>query len=323
MVIDLADTRGVKYMGSDKTNVLKSRGPELPVDNQDATAPKAWSERLSDKDFNRLGVFITEHLGIKMPPVKKVLVESRLRRRLRILNLHSYTQYCDYLFSKEGLEKEVIHFINEITTNKTEFFREETHFHYLVEKALPELLRHQTPVGKPNILVWSAGCSTGEEPYTLSIVLSEYIRQHPGTRMDYRILATDVSARVLEEARKAIYTQERIDFIPMELRTRYFLRSKDRARKLVRVSPQLRHKVVFKRLNLMDEDFGLENYLDIIFCRNVIIYFDKETQAELLSRLANCLRTGGYLFMGHSEILDCSQLPLAPVFPTVYRKVKN
>jgi len=276
---------------------------------------------LSTRDFKKLAGFIHARLGIKMPMAKQGMVESRLRKRLNQLNLRNYSHYCDYLFSQEGGETELLYFIDEVTTNKTDFFREPNHFTCLVDQAVPELIATRGAGASKKLRVWSCACSQGDEPYTLAMVLSEYSRVSPG--VDYSILATDISTRVLETARTGIYEAAEIEPVPMALRKKYLLKSRDRTRDLVRIVPELRKKVCFRRLNLMDSEFGIGQQMDIIFCRNVTIYFDKETTEQLLLKLCRRLAPGGHLFMGHSEFLDCKVLPLVPVAPTVYKKVRE
>lgn len=257
-----------------------------------------------------------------MPESKISMVESRLRKRLRILKIRNFSDYCEFLFSEQGMEEELKFFIDVITTHKTDFFRESDHFEYLVQRAVPELIAHKGSGLFKKLNLWSAASSRGNEAYTIAIVLDEFRHMYPGLNLDYFILGTDISADVIEEAQKGIYEHEEIEPVPMNLRRKYFLRSKDHKKDLVRVIPELRNKVKFRQLNLMDNDFKLREAMDIIFCRNVIIYFDKRTQDELISRLCNHLRTGGYLFMGHSEVLHCTDsLPLVSTAPSVYRKV--
>ena len=274
---------------------------------------------INDRDFSRLSSFIHSGYGIKMPEGKRVLLEARLRKRLRVLGMHSYTEYCDYLFSPEGAQNELIHMIDVVTTNKTDFFREPKHFDYLVQTALPELdqdFTEQTSGGKYTI--WSAGCSTGEEPHTLAMVLSEFAEKNQG--FYFSILATDISTRVLEHARRGIYKEEVIQPVPMAMKMKYLLKGKDKNRGLLRVVPQLRSLIDFRRLNFMDSDFGIKEPVDIIFCRNVIIYFDRPTQEKLLNRFCHHLIPGGYLFMGHSETLNGWVCRWSPAGPMVYRK---
>ena len=203
--------------------------------------------------------------------------------------------------------------IDLITTNKTDFFREPGHFEFLTRVALPSI----ATAGR-TVRVWSAGCSTGEEPYTLAMVLSEYAEQHPAWQ--FSILATDISTRVLEKARLGIYEATDIAPIPSEIRRKHLLRSRDRDNPRSRIAPATRSLVEFQRLNLMDSDFGLAHPMDIIFCRNVVIYFDKQTQEQLVRRFTRNLRPHGYLFMGHSETLHGFDVPLVQVAPTVYRR---
>lgn len=274
---------------------------------------------MSAKDFDRLSQFIHSECGIKMPSSKKTMLEARLQKRLRNLQMRSFTDYCNYLFSKEGIENELVRMIDLVTTNKTDFFREPAHYDFLVNKILPELIRTSGAGVSKRLSLWSAGCSTGEEPYTLSMVLNEYASQCDG--FQFNILATDISTRVLEKARMGIYEDDRIDPIPDALRRRYLLRSKDRSKGLVRIVPELRSRVAFRRLNFMEEDFGMREQFDIIFCRNVIIYFDRPTQEKLLNRFYRYLVPGGFVFMGHSETLNGLDVPLTMVYPTIYRKL--
>ena len=285
------------------------------------TFHESYSQSLSKNDFIRLSDFIQSRIGIKMPLSKINMVEARLRKRLKELKLTSYTSYCDYLFTKEGIDKELEKFINVITTNKTDFFREPDHFEFLIRKTVPDLITANGSGVKRSLTLWSAACSRGNEAYTLAIVLSEFARQYPGLTFDFLILATDISTHVLEKAQRAVYSHDEIGPVSQELRKRYFLRSKDKNSNLVRVVPAIRDKVKFRRLNLMDNDFKMREPMDIIFCRNVIIYFDKETQNNLIAKLSRYLKEGGYLFMGHSEVLDCHSLPLVSVAPAVYKKI--
>lgn len=299
---------------------------------------------MSDRDFSRLSEFIEAKCGIKMPASKKTMLEARLQRRLCNLGLNSFSRYCDYLFSSQGMESEQGYMIDAVTTNQTGFFREPRHFDYLGQIALPGLIRAQGPATGKRLMVWSAGCSTGEEPYTLAMVLSEFYREHArvsgepipmrgrgqlplarsvsekNLRSSYSILATDISNGALEKARLGIYSQSQVEPVPMPLRKKYLLRSKDAAKGFVRIVPELRAVVQFRRLNFMDDEFGIREPVDIIFCRNVMIYLDRPAQAKLLNKLCRHLNTGGYLFLGHSETMSGLGAPLLPESPTIYRK---
>lgn len=274
---------------------------------------------LTDKDFQKLSEFIYEQCGIKMPPSKKTMLEARMQKRLRVLGMRSFRDYCNWVLDPVASENELVNFIDIVTTNKTDFFREPSHFEYLVNTAVPELVRCEGAGVRRRLVVWSAGCSTGEEPYTLCMVLSEFANRYPGINFDYSILATDISTRVLEKAASAIYEMEKIEPIPMNLKKKYLLRSRDRTQNLARIIPELRAKVRFRRINFMDGEFGLREKMDIIFCRNVIIYFDRPTQERLINKFCRNLIPGGFLMVGHSETLNNLNVPVVQVAPTIYR----
>lgn len=285
----------------------------------DGESWREFADGISEQNFARLSRLINERCGIKMPPHKKNMLEARLRKRLRSLGLGSYGQYCDYLFGPGGEELELVNLIDAVATNKTDFFREPKHFDFLTEVALPRL---QTTCGVGQLRplrVWSAGCSTGEEPYTLAMVLSEFALENPG--FDFSILATDISTRVLDKAQLAVYHEEKVEPVPDALKRKYLLRSRDPAKSQVRVVPELRAKVQFRRLNFMEDTFGLRETIDIIFFRNVMIYFERQQQIALLQRFCDCLPSGRYLFTGHSESLHGMGLPVVQVAPAAYRKL--
>lgn len=273
-------------------------------------------ENLSGKHFEKLRSLIYAESGIALTAEKKTMLEVRLKRRLRGLSLSSIAEYCDYLFAPGNQTKELVHLIDAVTTNKTDFFREPEHFEFLVAKALPDLEARNGADRKS--LIWSAGCSTGEEPYTLAMVLSEYAQAHSGFR--FNILATDISTAVLEKAKMGVFKSEVVRPVPQNLRKKYLMRSRDPGSDLVRAVPELRAKIEFRRLNFMDADHGLPERPEIIFCRNVIIYFDRPTQIRVLTKLAGQLTPGGYFFSGHSESLQNMGLPLVSAGPAIYRK---
>jgi len=273
-------------------------------------------ETISNADFGRLRRLIYEKSGINLNFDKKTMLELRIKRRMRSLNLSSYAEYCEYLFGNRGQREEVVHLIDVVTTNKTDFFREAAHFELLVHRVIPEIWPGRENGGQ--LLIWSAACSTGEEPYTLAMVLSDYAAAHSGFR--FRILATDVSTTVLAKAKLGIYSLEAVRPVPRSLQHKYFMRSRDPESELVRVVPELRQRVEFRRLNFMEEDFCLAEKADVIFCRNVLIYFDRPTQEKILQKLTRYLLPAGYVFVGHAETLHEMNIPLVPVAPTLYRK---
>ena len=271
---------------------------------------------ISNSDYARLRRLIYDQSGIVLHQEKKTMLELRIKRRLRSLSIDSFGDYCDYLFARNTQQEEIVHLLDVVTTNKTDFFREPDHFEYLTQKALPDLVaREQVDQG---LVAWSAGCSTGEEPYTLAMMLAEYGLSLPGFR--FKVLATDLSTTVLSKARLGIFASEAVEPVPPVLRRKYFMRSLDAESNTVRVVPELRQMVEFRRLNFMDADFGMTEKVHILFCRNVIIYFDRQTQEAILRKLAGNIVPGGYAFLGHSETLHGMDLPLSPVAPALYRR---
>ena len=273
-------------------------------------------DSLSSRDLNRLCRLIYEQSGITLSAEKKIMLEGRLKRRLNSLQLPSYRDYCDYLFDGKGHdEEEMVHLIDAVTTNKTDFFREKSHFEYLASKMLPEITAQDG--SSREVFIWSAGCSTGEEPYTLAMVLNEYRESHPGFR--FRLLATDISTAVLAKAEMGVFPADVVGPVPSDLRRKYFMRSRNSESSLMRIVPELRQAIEFRRLNLMEE-FGMTELADAIFCRNVIIYFDRPTQERLFQKFIRQLVDGGHIFVGHSESLHHMELPLVPIAPALYRK---
>jgi len=274
------------------------------------------AESISNADFGRLRSLIYAQSGINLNVDKKTMLELRIRQRLRSLSLDSYSEYCKYLFGGHGQKEEIVHLIDAVATNKTDFFREPDHFDYLSEKALPDLVARNES-GRP-LLIWSAGCSTGEEPYTLAMVLDDFGQTHPGFR--FQVLATDISTKVLAKAALGVFSSEVVQPVPAGMRRKYFMRSRKPNSNIVRVVPELRRMVEFRRLNFMDAEFGLPQKVDVFFCRNVIIYFDRPTQQKILQKLTAQLVPGGYAFVGHSESLHDMGLPLTPIGPALYRR---
>jgi chemotaxis protein methyltransferase CheR len=302
------------------TRVGISQGSQAKLRNAAEADPVVFEAVLSGRDFSKLSSFILDQCGIRLPLSKKQMLEGRLRRRLRTLGFNSFDRYMEYLLGPEGEKNaEFIHLIDEVTTNKTDFFRESKHFELLTKSVLPELIDTHGLGVRTKLNVWSAGCSTGEEPYTIAMVLSEFAETVPAYH--FSVLATDISTKVLEKAAKAIYESAQVEVIPMQLKKKYLLKSKERNRNLVRVTPALRALVRFQRLNLLERAFAIGQPMGVVFCRNVLIYFDRATQEAVLKNICRYMTTGGYLFTGHSETLHNMDLPLEQCDSTVYRRL--
>ncbi|WP_028967093.1 CheR family methyltransferase [Sphingomonas phyllosphaerae] len=272
-------------------------------------------DALSKRDFDQIARYIYAQAGIRLPPAKLTMIEGRLRRRVRATGRETLGDYCAWVFQDDNLAEERQHLLNAVTTNKTDFFREPKHFDYLQGVVLPQMLAE----GRRRLRVWSAACSTGAEPYTIAMVLDAFARDRRGP--DFGILATDLDTEVLAAARRGIYAGAMVDPVPAALRQRYVLRPRERDRDDVRIVPELRSAIGFAQLNLMDASYPVGEPMDIIFCRNVLIYFDKATQEQVVRRLAACLRPDGLLFLGHSESIAGFSLPLTPVANTVFKKI--
>jgi len=279
-----------------------------------SAAQAAGTDQMSRRNFARLAAYIYDYSGIKMPESKKTMLEGRLRRRLRATGVSTLDAYCDHIFSGDNLAQEALQLINAVTTNKTDFFREPNHFDYLQRVILPELEAR----GVRTIRTWSAACSTGPEPYTIAMVLDDYAETNGGPA--YGILATDLDTDVLATARAGIYPAELVEPVPAPLLRKYVMVPRDPARRDIRMVPALRSAIGFARLNLMDDHYPVGEAMHLIFCRNVLIYFDKPTQRKVVSQLVDCLKPGGYLFLGHSESITGHDLPLTQVANTVFRR---
>ena len=275
---------------------------------------------ISDKLFLQLGKMITERYGIKMPPEKKIMFQSRLQRRLRELDIHSFDEYASKLLNDQTGSSEFSLLADYISTNKTEFFRERDHFEFITNQILPDLLDKSQHLSHLNI--WSAGCSSGQEAYSIGITLEEFMRLN-GVCFNYSIVATDISVRMLKSAKEAIYPMAQVDHLSLELKKRYFLKSKIIKELKVRVIKDIREKVNVAYLNFMDVSYPLNMLFDVIFLRNTLIYFSHEVQLKVLTKVIKSLNTGGYLFIGHSESLINMHLPLKSIAPSVYIKTNT
>jgi len=278
---------------------------------------EARSGKLSMDDFIQVSAFIEEHYGIQLPTTKLKMVEARLQKRLKTLQINSFTAYFDHVFSENGYA-EYKQMIDLITTNKTDFFREPAHFDFLTQEILPELLKQKN--SDDPIRIWSSASSSGEEVYSTLITLEEYFlkifKKHP-----YKILGTDLSEQVLKKAVTAVYDEDRIETLPLYLKKRYFQKNKNKDNALARIKPEFLKHVEFRRLNLLKAFVGVEQNYDIIFCRNVLIYFNRAVQETVITKLVAHLRPGGYLLIGHAESITNMKLPIVQVKPTMYKKI--
>lgn len=265
----------------------------------------------TEKDFARIKKLVYDFAGIDLNESKKNLVYNRLSKRIRFLGLQSFKRYLDYV--EEQGETEFVNLINSITTNLTFFFRENHHFEYLANSVIPMLLQENQTSRK--IRIWSAGCSTGEEPYSLAITLKETVP----AGWDAKVIATDLDTTVVETALKGVYPLERLKGVSEARKKRWFLKGKGAQDGLVKVKGELRDIIDFGQINLMNE-WPLKDKVDVIFCRNVVIYFDKPTQSKLFGRYADLLPEHGHLFIGHSESLYkvCDRFSL--IGQTIYKK---
>jgi chemotaxis protein methyltransferase CheR len=277
---------------------------------------------LAEKDRVELSDFIEKNYGIQMPPSKKILLQSRLQKRALQLKFSSIRKYMDFLFSPDGRKIEQDQFATIVSTHKTEFFREIDHFAALRSQVLPELLRNGI-IGKNEPLVaWSSASSTGEEVYSIAITIYDFLKIHGSSQPKLKVIGTDISDNIVEFARKGIYTDQALSSIPQEYR-HYLMRSKDPKRHAIRVVPELRIITDFRQQNLMDSQYRVKQGIHIVFCRNVLIYFDRPTQEMILRKLVRLLAPEGFLLIGHSESISGMDLPVEPVLLTIFRKVKE
>ncbi|MBW1856828.1 MAG: protein-glutamate O-methyltransferase [Deltaproteobacteria bacterium] len=272
---------------------------------------------LKDSEFEKFSRYVYNKCGINLHDGKKELVKARLGKILRQRDFRSFSQYYDYVLNdKSG--HELILLLDSISTNLTYFFRESQHFDFLRTKALPEIMNSKASLEDNNLRVWSAGCSSGEEAYSIAIAISEIL--HNREKWQIKILATDLSTKVLATANTGIYEKKKIDSVPHELRRRYFQKGDNRWKGYFRVKQEVRKKISFERLNFMEE-FYFNVPFDVIFCRNVMIYFDNPTKEALIGKFFQNLSNGGYLFAGHAESLTGLKHPFKYIQPSVYQKV--
>jgi chemotaxis protein methyltransferase CheR len=270
---------------------------------------------LSKSDFSFICQYVYDIAGIVLNASKKEMVYRRITRIIRERKIASFTEYCDLL--KADPEKEKDYFINAITTNLTSFFREQHHFDYMTQHELPKLIKNSLTNHK-RLRIWSSASSTGEEPYSIAMTLLETMKGDLG-QWDAKILATDIDSNVLASGKSGIYDDRRIEDIPKKFKEKYFHRGVGNNKNKVKVDKELRKLITFKQLNLLN-DWPMKGPFDIIFCRNVIIYFDKGTQQDLFARYYEMLAPGGLLILGHSENLGKYQEHFDNVGRTIFRK---
>ncbi len=275
-------------------------------------ANEVLTSKLTVPQFKKLGQFIHSNYGIQMPDSKKVLLEGRLQKRIRINKLTNFAEYIEFLFSNAGQANELSCFIDAVSTNKTDFYREPHHFDFLRRELLPSFIQQ-----KKHIKIWSAAASSGEEPYTIAIELNEFIEKNSG--FSYEMLGTDISTEILQKASKGIYDEKRVEVIPLHIKQKYFLKSKNKANKTVKVAPILQKNLRYRTINLTVPLVGIPNNFDLIFCRNVLIYFNRAVQEKVINALCAKLTPGGYLFLGHSESTTGIKAPVTQIAPTIYK----
>ena len=281
--------------------------PIMSISNTQLTVP----------EFQKFRDLIYEQVGIHLKPEKRELLNARLGKRLRACRMGSFEEYYKFITSEGEREGEFVLFLDAVSTNFTSFFRESSHFDYLVATVLPAYLAEYGGKSR-ELMVWSAASSSGEEPYTLAMVLDNYRRRHPGLR--FKIMATDISTRVLLQAKRGVYASEQVKKVPPEFLKSYFQKGVGQCEGQVKVKEHIRGLVGFQRFNLMDE-LPWRTELDIIFCRNVMIYFDRITQQTLINKFYQSLMPGGYLFIGHSESIASIKHDFVQVEATTYRKL--
>jgi chemotaxis protein methyltransferase CheR len=272
---------------------------------------------LTDSDYLKIAQLVYQHSRINLGNGKRELVASRLGKRLRATGCETYADYCNFLGGGGGAE-EINHLVDAISTNHTFFFREKKHFDFLEEKLLPEFHREPTLRGDGCLRCWSAAASTGEEPYSIAITLALHADKNPGFRWEME--CSDISRTALEAAEAGIYPDERLNEVPADVKRRFFQRGVGAQSGRCRVKTELRSRMNWHLMNLFQNVYPFDKKFHVIFCRNVMIYFDRPSQEWLVQRMAQLLIPGGYLKVGHSESLASIKHGLQTIQPAVYRK---
>ena len=274
----------------------------------------------TDNDFSYLSKLAGDLAGISLSSGKRELIYGRLSKRLRTLGLDNFKQYCSLLKEDDDAAiEERTHFINSITTNVTAFFRENHHFEFMAETLLPELIHKKSADSQPRLRIWSAGCSSGKEPYSIAMVLKENIPDIE--RWDIKILASDLDSNILDVAKAGVYPKERLKDISLDRRKRWFQMGRGSNEKSIKIINEIQQMVTYRQLNLT-EKWPMKGPFDIIFCRNVTIYFDRDTRVDLLDRYAELLDNDGCLFVGHSESLFGLTQRFSTIGRTIHRKIR-
>ncbi len=270
---------------------------------------------LSDSEFVSLRTLIYDRFGINLTEKKRTLLVGRLQKLVRKHDFENFSQYYQYVIN-DSSGKALVELVDRISTNHTAFFRESAHFDFLRETALPETVERHRQTGNRDLRIWSAGCATGEEAYTLVMVMMEFFGMEYAN-WNAGLLATDISPEALRTASAGTYSEERVESIPASIRRKYVAKGENE--KWI-IKQNVRSEITFRRFNLMNPQLPFKKQFDLIFCRNVMIYFDQPTKDALIHRLAGFTAPGGYLFIGHSESLERKGCPYQFVKPAVYRK---
>jgi chemotaxis protein methyltransferase CheR len=270
---------------------------------------------ISDKEFAGLRDLIHQRFGINLTEQKRSLLVGRLQKLMRTLGFNSFSQYIEYL-TQDKSEQGLSELVDLISTNHTYFNREKDHFDYFSETAFPTIVENLKRQNRRDLRVWCAGSSTGEEPYTLIMLMMEHLG-NDYKNWDAGLLATDISDRALSVARAGVYPRDRVEQLPANLRNKYFTPA-DHG--YLAVKEQVKKEVTYRRFNLMNTQFPFKKPFQIIFCRNVMIYFDQPTRDALVTRFHKFIEPGGYLFIGHSETLGRTQTLFRYLEPALYQK---
>lgn len=297
------------------SSTLERRGAPVSAPGAlDACADLDGYDEVNETDFLLLAELIERRSGIHLTAAKRSMVSSRLRGCAHRAGKQSVRDYCRYVFEQGGLDAQWPQILDAVTTNKTDFFRESDHFEFLINDVVPDLVTR----GHHELAVWSAACSTGPEAYTLAMVLD---RAAQSQGFAYHIFASDICCDALQKAERGVYAAEMVAPVPPPLLSRYVMTSRDKSARLVRMVPELRNAVTFGHHNLLSPRSPWARTMDVVFCRNVLIYFQRATQELVMRHLCNQLRVGGYLFLGHSESTMTLSLPIEQLRPSIYRRV--